>query len=138
FAFLAAIEGILAGLGISSAIAASSGDVTVDVGDKDDTVDLSSFDHNATVLLGDGNDTLKLGLGNDTAQGGNGDDTFIFTPTGTTTTQALNGGSGADMIQIDGTPGDDIFTFSMGGVGNKDLIIKVSGDGPGTSVTTSV
>ncbi|HEY2414274.1 MAG TPA: hypothetical protein VGI40_18665, partial [Pirellulaceae bacterium] len=135
---LAALEAILAGLGIGGAIAASSGDVTVDVGDQDDTVDLSTFVHNATILLGDGNDSVTLGLGNDTAQGGNGDDTFILIPTGTTTTKTLNGGNGADMIQIDGTPGDDIFTFAMGGVGNKDLIIKVSGDGPGTPVSTSI
>src|SRR5262249_9506664 len=59
-ATLAAINTILAGVGIGDALASASGDVTIDVGDMSDRVDLSAFNHNATVKLGDGNDTFIM------------------------------------------------------------------------------
>lgn len=114
-ASLAALEGLLIGLGISDTIAASSGDVTVDVGDQDDTVDLSSFVHNSTVLLGDGNDTLMMGLGNDNVQGGAGTDKFIHTVGATGTTKTIDGGAGRDILLINGFDNSDVVNMSFSG-----------------------
>jgi hypothetical protein len=114
-ASLAALEGILAGLGISSAIAASSGDVTIDVGDQNDVVDLSTFVHNSTVLLGDGDDTMMMGMGNDNVQGGAGTDKFIHTLGASGTTKTIDGGDGRDILLINGFDNSDVVSMSFAG-----------------------
>src|SRR5262245_6397620 len=134
-ASLAVFTLILAGLGISDAIVASSGDVTVDVGDMNDRVDQSAFSHNATVKLGDGNDTLIMGPGNTNVPAGNGDDTFIHTLTDRDTTQTFDGGPGDDVIAINGTVGDDFFTLSMRG---PDLVIRYNEPGGSVPVVQTV
>src|SRR5262249_60034312 len=48
------------------------------------------------------------------------------------------GGPGNDTILVNGTSGDDIFSFAMGGVDNKDLIIQYRGAGAGSPVVSSV
>lgn len=130
-----------------------SGNVVVVLLDGNDSVDFSTISLNPLFLPGgpqfvaqggDGNDTIMAGGGHNNVMGGKGNDTLVFNKTlssiyvSPTLDDHTMGGPGNDMILIDGTAGDDIFSFKMGGIGNRDLIIQYTSPGAGSPIVQSV
>lgn len=104
-----------------------SGDLTVEVKDGNDTVDASKLNligQKTKIDGGSGRDTI-YGPGGDDVEliGGTGADTFVYNNSAAATV-TLNGGTGLDVLLVEGTDGNDIISVQMNGT---NLLVSVNG-----------
>lgn len=92
-------------------ITGGSGNDTVDSGAGNDSIDTGNG--NNFVIAGDGDDSIVLGTGNDTVITGSGNNSVSVASDKWSTSDALQGGSGADTLYLTGTGGGTI-AFAAG------------------------
>jgi Ca2+-binding RTX toxin-like protein len=98
---------------INSATALNLSGVSFASWNGDDTLNLNGSNGNDAITGSSQNDTIRGGNGADTMNGGDGDDVFLYTASDQVTgSEALDGGSGTDILDILGFIGGGTFDFA--------------------------
>ncbi|HEU5018687.1 MAG TPA: calcium-binding protein [Pseudolabrys sp.] len=101
--------------------------LTITTGAGNDSI--TGFDGSDSISTGAGDDTIDGGAGKDSMLGGDGDDTFVFHAGDFVQLESVDGGSGANRLQLDDAGAID---FSAGSLTSVQALDFASGDSTAT------